>query len=161
MWSLYVLGRIQEGLWGHGRFLAIYLVAGLGGSCAMVIANPLGIGAGASGAIFGLMSSLTVWLVLNRRFLGARATAFLRRLMWVFLLNVFISTLPHISAAAHFGGAVTGLLAAALLHEQRFRRGIVRFACLVGVFALPALSLTAVAEAPRFDDRWDKLEYEK
>jgi membrane associated rhomboid family serine protease len=35
MYSLYVLGRLQESMWGHVRFLALYLIAGLGGSCAM------------------------------------------------------------------------------------------------------------------------------
>jgi len=160
MWSLYVLGRIQEGLWGHFRLLVIYLIAGFGGSCAMVITNPYVVGAGASGAIFGLMSSLAVWLVLNRRFLGEAATSLLRRLMFVFLLNVFISALPQISASAHFGGAATGLVAAVLIHEQRFRRGVLRWLCTAGILALPVLWFGAVREAPRFDERWDVLDWQ-
>jgi rhomboid protease GluP len=160
MWSLYVMGRIQEGLWGHMRFLAIYLISGLGGSCAMVIANPQVVGAGASGAIFGLMSSLAIWLILNRRFLGEGATSLLRRLMLVFVLNILISAAPHISAAAHFGGAATGLVVAFLLNEQQFRRGVVRWLCLVGVLAIPLFCFIAVRESKRLDERWEPLEFE-
>src|SRR5205823_10505144 len=36
MYSLYAIGPLLERLWGSGRFLALYLIAGLGGSCAMV-----------------------------------------------------------------------------------------------------------------------------
>src|SRR5207237_7116674 len=74
MYSLYVLGRIQEGMWGRLRYLALYLIAGVGGSCAMVINNPSTYGAGASGSIFGLMSSLATCIFLNRRCLGAAAS---------------------------------------------------------------------------------------
>ena len=97
MWSLYIIGKIQESMWGRPRLLAIYLIAGLGGSCAMVISNPHVLGAGASGALFGLMSSLTVWIIFNRKYIGRQAIAWLRRLAMVFVLNMFISSLPGIA----------------------------------------------------------------
>ncbi len=99
MYSLYVLGRMEEGMWGRLRFLALFLIAGIGGSCAMVINNPRSLGAGASGAIFGLFGALGTWIFLNRRHLGYGAWAWLRRLGVLLVLNIFISALPGISAS--------------------------------------------------------------
>jgi len=161
MWSLYIIGKIQESMWGRLRLLAIYLIAGLGGSCAMVINNPNVLGAGASGALFGLMSSLTVWIIFNRKYIGRQATAWLRRLGLVFVLNMFISSLPGISASAHFGGAAVGLVAAVLFMAQRFRHGILSWLSLAGVLALPVICIGAVLEAQKRDERWDSLDFQR
>src|SRR5206468_571251 len=71
MYSLWAVGPLLEQLWGSGRYLVLYLLAGLGGSCAMVIENLLAdrpnfLGAGASGALFGILGSMVTWLFLNR-----------------------------------------------------------------------------------------------
>jgi len=154
MYSLFAVGSIQEGMWGRLGYLALYLIAGLGGSCAVVIFKPGDFVAGASGAIFGLMGSLAVWIFLNRRHLGPAASAWLRRLMVVFALNIFISTLPGISAAAHFGGLAVGMIAAVLLNVFRYAAGPQRWLALLGLLALPGLSLGAVYSARAKDPRW-------
>jgi rhomboid protease GluP len=60
MLGLYLVGPLVERMWGHLRFLAIYLISGLVGSCAMSITlrHPLALGAGASGALWGVMVSM-------------------------------------------------------------------------------------------------------
>ena len=35
MWSLWMVGPLLENLWGRWNYLAIYLLSGLCGSCAM------------------------------------------------------------------------------------------------------------------------------
>jgi rhomboid protease GluP len=154
MYSLFAVGSIQEGMWGRLGYLGLYLIAGLGGSCAVVIFKPGDFVAGASGAIFGLMGSLAVWIFLNRRHLGPAASAWLRRLMVVFALNIFISALPGISAAAHFGGLAVGMIAAVLLNVFRYGAGPQRWLALLGFLALPGLSLAAVYSARAKDPRW-------
>ncbi|HEV3443592.1 MAG TPA: rhomboid family intramembrane serine protease [Gemmataceae bacterium] len=160
MYSLYVLGRIEEGMWGRLPFLALYLIAGVGGSCAMVINNPSpqSLGAGASGAIFGLFGALGTWIFLNRKHLGYGAWAWLRRLGYLLVLNIFISALPGISAAAHFGGFVVGIVGAVLLHAYRFGHGVPRWLALACFLALPALCIGAVLKAQAVDPRWAKIQ---
>ncbi|MBI1916166.1 MAG: rhomboid family intramembrane serine protease, partial [Planctomycetes bacterium] len=72
MLALRAVGRDVEWTWGGWRFLVIYLLSGLGGSCAALLALPVGAIAGASGAICGLVAAVAVWLVLNRRYLPRR-----------------------------------------------------------------------------------------
>jgi membrane associated rhomboid family serine protease len=143
MYSLYAVGPLLERLWGSGRFLLLYLLAGLGGSCGMLIENPLGGGAGASGALWGVMASLATWMYLNRRALpGQLVTAWRRQLVVVFALNVFLTFgWSQISKGAHFGGGLTGLVAAVPLDLMRFGPRVQRRLALLGLVALPILSI--------------------
>jgi membrane associated rhomboid family serine protease len=122
MISLYILGRITEPVWGHGRFLVLYLLAGLGGSCAAMVYRSDSHLAGASGAIWGLTTSLMVWLWLNRRYLpDDMAADWGWRMGLVVLLGVADTLLlPNVSLSAHLGGAAVGALAALLFNAQRF-----------------------------------------
>src|SRR4051812_48296280 len=54
MYVLWGAGGFVERLFGHGRFAAIYLAAGLVGAAASLLVHPLGASAGASGAVFGV-----------------------------------------------------------------------------------------------------------
>jgi membrane associated rhomboid family serine protease len=162
MYSLWVIGPLLEKMWGHVRFLAIYLIAGLGGSCAMAysLLDAPGVpGAGASGALWGLMTALAAWIILNRRFLPqALVSTWLRQIGWVFLLNVFISFLPGISAAGHFGGGAAGLVVAVLLNFERFTAGWRRWVALAGTALVPVLCVTALVRSEQTDPRWQRVE---
>ena len=50
--------RCAEGLYGHWTFALVYLISGIGGSLASVWWRPVGVSAGASGAIFGIVGAL-------------------------------------------------------------------------------------------------------
>jgi membrane associated rhomboid family serine protease len=146
MLGLYIVGPLVERMWGHLRFLAIYLISGVVGSCAMsfTLAGP-GLGAGASGALWGMMVSMAVWVFLNRHFLPRQlVSSWLRQLGGLLILNVFISFMPGVSAAAHFGGGFGGLVAGALLNYQRFGKSWLRWVALVGVLLLPVAGVVAV-----------------
>jgi membrane associated rhomboid family serine protease len=156
MYSLWVVGPFFEQLWGRMHFLVLYLIAGLGGSCAMVINDPHILGAGASGALWGILAAYAVWVVLNRRYLpGPMASQMLRQVIIVFVINVAITYgVPNISAAAHFGGGAIGAVTALLLHAHRYGGALLRRLALLGVVAIPVLCVTAVVEAQRLDPRW-------
>jgi membrane associated rhomboid family serine protease len=109
MFALWVIGREVEAVLGRARFTAVYGVSLLGGSAAVVLlSNPLGPTAGASGAVFGLMGALFV--LLRRLRLPAG------QVIGVIAINVVISfTLQGISWQGHLGGLVFGAAVTAAL----------------------------------------------
>jgi membrane associated rhomboid family serine protease len=144
MYALWVLGRDLEIVLGRGRFLALYLVSLLGGSTAVVLfADPQQYVAGASGAVFGLMSGLFLVLLRLRRPYG--------QVVAIIVLNLVITqVVPGISMAGHVGGLVVGgLAAAALVFAPARRRTLVQTAALVlltaVLLALIAAHLAAMA----------------
>lgn len=112
-YALFILGQDVERLYGSGRFLLIYFLGGLGGSLASFVlgANPRGISAGASGAIFALIGASIAYFYLHRQTFGARGQAQLRSLLMLAGINlVFGFTIPFINNLAHMGGLVFGAL---------------------------------------------------
>jgi len=105
MFALYMLGPGLERALGWWRFLAVYLLAALGGSVAMLVFGAVNGGvAGASGAIFGLFACA----LLLTRVIGLDA----RSLIITIVLNFVITfSVPGISKLGHMGGFVLGGLA--------------------------------------------------
>ncbi|MEV4491335.1 rhomboid family intramembrane serine protease [Micromonospora coxensis] len=119
MWALWVLGRDLEALLGPLRFLALYLVAGLGGNvAAYLFSSPNSASAGASTAIFGLFAAV---FVLMRR-LGRDTSA----IVPILVINlIFTFTVPGISIPGHIGGLVTGAaMGWVLAYAPRMRRSV-------------------------------------
>lgn len=127
MWALWVLGRTLERVLGPLRFLALYLISGLGGSVSVYLfAGPHAPTAGASGAIFGLFAAL--FIVLKR--LGRDTSSVIP----ILVINLVISFVPGISLAAHLGGFLTGgLLAAAFAYAPRGMRNRVQALAAIGM----------------------------
>jgi membrane associated rhomboid family serine protease len=102
MWVLWQLGRYLEARLGPARFVALYLLAGLGGNvAAYVFTAPNQPAAGASTAIFGLFAAI---IIVNRR-LKLDISA----LIPLLVINLlFTFTVPNISVAGHLGGLVVG-----------------------------------------------------
>ncbi|HET8683298.1 MAG TPA: rhomboid family intramembrane serine protease [Micromonosporaceae bacterium] len=141
MWALWVLGRDLEYVLGPFRFIALYLLAGLGGSVAVYyFGEQDGLTAGASGAIFGLFGA--IFVVLKR--LGRDTSA----VVPVLVLNlVFTFAIPGISIAGHLGGLVWGaVVALGLAYAPKERRTAVQvLVCVTVVVALVALTLARTA----------------
>lgn len=113
--ALYSLGFETERLFGAQRFLAIYMIAGLGGGVASYALNP-NPSVGASGAIFGLIGALIAFYAVARRVLGGIARQQLGSLIFITLINLALGfTTPYIDNNAHIGGLVTGALLGWLL----------------------------------------------
>ncbi|MBB5829995.1 rhomboid family intramembrane serine protease [Micromonospora carbonacea] len=137
MWALWVLGRSLEANLGPLRFLALYLVAGLGGNvAAYLFSAENATTAGASTAIFGLFAAL---IVIERR-MGRDISSVLP----VLVINlVFTLTVPGISIPGHLGGLVTGgAMALVLAYAPRSRRTLFQVAgAAVLLVALLALAV--------------------
>ena len=111
-YSLWVLGMLMERLLGRGRFLGLFLVAGFGGSVAVLLLAPMQAVVGASGAIFGLFGAL---LVIQQSF-GVTNP----QLVIVLVLNLVLGfVVPGISWQAHIGGLLVGVLLGWLLVKDR------------------------------------------
>lgn len=131
MWALYVVGPSLERLFGHVRFLALYLVSALGGAVLFYLLAPAGEPAlGASGAIFGLFAA---WFVAGRRL-----RVDVRGVVFLIVLNLAITfAIPHIAWQAHVGGLVAGgLLAAAYVYAPGQRRTLVQVAATAVLLAI-------------------------
>jgi membrane associated rhomboid family serine protease len=105
MFALYTVGPALERVMGWWRYLAVYLLAALGGSVAIMlmgdVRQPV---VGASGAIFGLFAAA---LVLSRTVgFNTRALAITIAINFVFTFSV-----PGISKLGHVGGFLLGGLA--------------------------------------------------
>jgi membrane associated rhomboid family serine protease len=158
MYALYATGQRLESLWGRWRYLALYLLSGLGGATIAVIYSPNSLLAGASGAIWGLMMSPLVWVYFNRQFLPKSTVRDWLSQWWMIVLcNVVISFLPGISAAAHFGGGAVGLLVSVLLHYERFGSQIVRQLATATMLLIPVVCFGAIHSARENDPRWIRL----
>lgn len=134
MWVLWQLGRPLEAMFGRIRFLALYLLCGLGGSIAVYLfADPTGQTAGASGAIFGLFAALIFVLRKMGRSIGG--------IVPVLIFNLIITfSVPGISIAGHLGGLVTGaLVGVGFAFAPRERRNLVQAGTALAVLILFAI----------------------
>jgi membrane associated rhomboid family serine protease len=157
MYALLVLGRIVEQMWGHWRFLLIYLISGLGGSCAAMIFRPSVGLVGASGALCGILGSVASFIFLNRQvlartFIVAWRTNLLINLLILVAMGYYLR--DFVSNEGHFGGAAVGLVVAAALNFQRFSSGWRRWLALAAALAVPVACLGALAYARGHSPAW-------
>jgi rhomboid protease GluP len=109
--ALFIFGRMVEGIFGHSRFAIVYLLAGLFGSVASFTLNSTGVGAGASGAIFGVIGALAAYFVTNREVLGTMGRQNLTGLLVLAGINLLFGfSVPGIDNWAHIGGLGSGFL---------------------------------------------------
>jgi membrane associated rhomboid family serine protease len=142
MVALWSLGPITERILGPWRFLLFYLLCGIVGSCGVLLENPLGLAAGASGAIWGLMSGLAVLIFVHRSALPPQvAGSILRQLGFWIILNVLITlNIPMLSKGAHFGGGIAGAILAVPVDYLRYGRGMQRWLAVVVILLVPTLA---------------------
>jgi membrane associated rhomboid family serine protease len=137
MYALWMLGRSLEAALGPVRFVALYLLAGLGGNVAAYLFTEQNTAtAGASTAVFGLFAAMFVLL----RRLGQSTS----QILPIIIVNVvFTFTVPSISVAGHLGGLVIGAVVAAILaYAPRAHRTLVQAAG--GAIVLVSLLVLAV-----------------
>ncbi|MGK5557537.1 rhomboid family intramembrane serine protease [Actinomadura kijaniata] len=113
MWALWAIGPALEQALGRWRFLALYLLAGLGGSVLLYVLAPTSSAVGASGAIFGLFAAFFVF--------SRKVGAPMGPIVFLLGLNLVITfAVPGISWEGHVGGLLTGgVLAAAYAYLPR------------------------------------------
>ncbi|MGL4174201.1 MAG: rhomboid family intramembrane serine protease [Actinomycetota bacterium] len=137
MLALYQVGPSLEAAFGRGRFGALYLLSGFGGSVAyLALSAPEEVSwvtsvVGASGAVFGLFGAL---VVVQRR-LGQKAGALYALIGVNMALGFFF---PSIAWQSHLGGLITGAaIAAGLAFARGPHRALYQLGAILGVtFAL-------------------------
>ena len=109
--GLFIFGRLVEGVYGHLRFTATYLLAGLSGGVLSYLFNRTAIAVGASGAIFGILGALAAYFVVHRTSMGEMGRRNLTGLVAIAAVNLAIGILiPGIDNWAHMGGLAGGFL---------------------------------------------------
>jgi rhomboid protease GluP len=116
MYVFWGLGMIAERLLGRFNFLAVYLLTGIAGNVLTLLLKPNIVGAGASGAIFGLAGLLISVLQFGRLSVPRdRLTPLKKEVVKLALYNLLIGAIvPGINNIAHLGGLIYGLLLGAL-----------------------------------------------
>ncbi|MEU0392518.1 rhomboid family intramembrane serine protease [Streptomyces sp. NPDC006208] len=138
--GLWFLGRLVEPELGRVRYLAVYLLSGLGGSVlAYLLADENQPSLGASGAVFGLMGAVLV--------IARRTRMDVRPIVLILAINLIFSfTRENISWEGHIGGLVIGaLVTLGLVHAPRAHRNLVQGAVCAG--ALLVLLVAVIARS--------------
>ncbi|MGA2931392.1 MAG: rhomboid family intramembrane serine protease [Acidimicrobiales bacterium] len=143
MLALLIVGPAVEVLLGKARFLALYLIAGLGGSvCSYLLSQPNVAGIGASGAIMGILGAYVV--------LAGRRHLPMAPVVGLLVLNFLIGFTGDIDWRAHVGGVITGA-ALAFLYDyagglrDRTRELAVTIGGSAAILAILALLITGIA----------------
>lgn len=106
--ALLTFGRLAEVIFGHGRFLAIYLLSGIASTTASYAFQP-GLSVGASGALFGIAGAVVVFYAINRRLSGRTGRNQLTGYALLLGINVVFGFVqPGIDNFGHLGGLVGG-----------------------------------------------------
>ena len=121
MWCLWNLGLLGEPLLGPAGLIAVYLITGVAGNLLSLLFNVFhrdgaSVGAGASGAVFGIAGILIVLLSNKKLPIPAFELDRLRRSVIQFaVLNLIIgiganfTSIVRIDNKAHIGGFLSGL----------------------------------------------------
>jgi rhomboid protease GluP len=148
MWCLWNLGRAAEILLGRFCYLLAYSASGIFGSIAGVYGHPMAVGAGASGAIFGLAGVLFAFVRLKKTPAHLQISKNMVGSIGGFIVyNLVIgAAIPGVSNAAHAGGLVMGLLVGALLPSAAVSESSRRTRlALIALFSAASLFASAAA----------------
>jgi hypothetical protein len=119
MWCLWNLGALAERVFDRWTYFLVYTLSGFSGSLVSLWWHPMVIGAGASGAIFGLAGALIAALYLGKLPIPKAAIQKTLKSLLLFAgYNLFFGLSAGIDNSAHLGGLLTGLAAGALLARR-------------------------------------------
>ena len=111
--TLYFVGQIAEQIWGHHKFLALYVLSGIVGNIFTLFFTPNVIAAGASTSLFGVFAAIMVAGYFGRNpYLKELGRNYQALIVINLIFNLFT---PSIGIAGHIGGLVGGVLCAIFL----------------------------------------------
>lgn len=116
-YALYVIGVNVEKLFGHQRYLIIYMLGGLCGSILSVALGNYNVPSiGASGAVFAVWGAEAIHLYMHREMYGPVVQQRLRSVIIFMGINLFLGfTSPRIDNWGHIGGMIGGGILAWLI----------------------------------------------
>lgn len=120
MWCLWGLGRLTEVFYSTTDYILLYTLTGVSGSMLSVTLKPLGVSAGASGAIFGLAGVMLTTLKWGKLPITPEDRSRIYKGVWQFAgLNlIFGAVSPNVDNLGHIGGFVYGLLIGAVMGKH-------------------------------------------
>lgn len=145
MFSLVMVGRMIEHLYGRAGYVAIYVFAGIVGGIASGLSTNNAVSVGASGAIFGVFAAVGSYLLVNRKRIDEEVLkSQTRSLMITIGLNVFAGLqVTGIDMRAHIGGLVAGFVASLVLASGKQPRARV-----IAVFVSAGLAFASAHVIP-------------
>ena len=156
MWVLWSLGSQVERMFGSIQYAVVYLFAGLTGSLASLWWHPTVNGAGASGAIFGVLGGVMAFVLKPSTRVPPTVVAKQRASGLAFIFYNLLNGAAHqgIDNAAHLGGLVGGFLMGWALaqpldvQEREEQTSHLPAAICLGIAALVALAWPLTKRAP-------------
>lgn len=120
MLFLVIMGRYLETLYGHFKFLLLYLLSGIFGNLAVVLLSyKATITAGASTALFGLIAT---GIILPKVYDNPQFYEFSQMSLGILLSNLLIDIFtPEISLIGHLGGLIGGFIFGYLLSPKTIK----------------------------------------
>jgi|HubBroStandDraft_4_1064222.scaffolds.fasta_scaffold105771_2 membrane associated rhomboid family serine protease len=119
MWCLVNLGSLAERVFEPWIYFLVYTCSGLAGSLVSLWWHPMVVGAGASGAIFGLAGALIAVLYLGKLPIPKEAmSGTLKSLLAFAGYNLFFGLTAGVDNSAHIGGLLGGLVLGAALARK-------------------------------------------
>lgn len=109
MYALLIFGPGLERQYGHGRFLALYMLAGFAGNVFSFLFSAAP-SLGASTAVFGLLGAEGVFFYRNREIYGKIGQRALINIITVAGINLMIGLSPGIDNWGHIGGLIGGTI---------------------------------------------------
>ncbi|GBG96845.1 rhomboid family intramembrane serine protease [Lactococcus termiticola] len=146
MLIVFFMGRLIEEIFGHLRYLIIYLLAGIFANSAIFFLAPDVLSTGASGAVFGLFGAIAAL----GYFTGdPRLKQIGKTFAVLIILQIFINLfqLGQVNIWGHIGGALGGVLLAAFIPPKAYWKwvpttykvscGLIFVALMIVFIALP------------------------
>ena len=111
--TLYFVGQMAEQIWGHHKFLALYVLSGIVGNVFTLFFTPNVVAAGASTSLFGVFAAIMVAGYFGRNpYLKELGRNYQALILINLLFNLFT---PSVGIAGHIGGLVWCVLCAIFL----------------------------------------------
>lgn len=108
LFTIYLIGPYVEKIFGHLRFIIIFLLSGIVGNLASFAFSD-SVSAGASTAIFGLFG---VFIMLSENFQNSIINNMARNFGLLIVLNLVSDLfMPQVNIVGHIGGLIGGILA--------------------------------------------------
>lgn len=117
--SLVLFGPALEQILGKGKFIFVYLAAGMAANTATLFLEPLTyIHVGASGAIFGLFGFFAAIITFRKDMISYANSQLILTITIISVIMTFLQ--PNINVVAHLFGLLAGfLIGAALLSNKK------------------------------------------
>lgn len=115
MYALNSLGPLIEEVYGKGKYIFIYFIAGIISSVFSYVFST-GVSIGASGAIFGLLGAALTFAVRMKNSVGK---GFMMNILSVIAINLVMGfSIPNVDNFGHMGGLIGGIITSfALFHR--------------------------------------------